>query len=62
MRKPFLLTAGAGYYPESGTGDWIGCYETKKEALEQVEFKEIHSYYSKGKTKEKSNLLAQLMS
>jgi hypothetical protein len=51
MQKPFLLIAGAGYYPESGTGDWIGCYETEKEALEQVEFKEIHQYYSKGKNK-----------
>ena len=51
MRKPFLLTAGDHYYPSSGTGDWIGCYETEKEALEQVEFKEIHDYYSKGKNK-----------
>lgn len=51
MQKPFLLIAGAGYDPSSGTGDWIGCYETEKEALEQVEFKEIHQYYSKGKNK-----------
>lgn len=51
MRKPFLLIAGAAYYPLSDTGDWIGCYETEKEALEQVEVKEIHDYYSKGKNK-----------
>ena len=51
MRKPFLLTAGDHYYPSSGTGDWIECYETEKEALEQIEFKEIHDYYSKGKNK-----------
>jgi hypothetical protein len=51
MRKPFLLIVGDYYYPESGTGDWIGCYATEKEALEQVEFKEIHDYYSKGKNK-----------
>ena len=51
MRKPFLLTAGDHYYPSSGTGDWIGCYATEKEALEQIEFKEIHDYYSKGKNK-----------
>ena len=51
MRKPFLLIAGDGYYPSSGTGDWIGCYETEKEAREQVEFKETYQYYSKGKNK-----------
>ena len=51
MRKPFLLIVGDYYYPESGTGDWIGCYATEKEALEQVEFREIHDYYSKGKNK-----------
>ena len=51
MRKPFLLTAGDCYYPQSGTENWIGCYETEKDALEQIEFKEIHDYYSKGKNK-----------
>ena len=51
MRKPFLLIVGDYYYPESGTGDWIGCYATEKEAREQVEFKETHQYYSKGKNK-----------
>lgn len=28
MKRPFLLTAGDNYYPESGTDDWIGCFET----------------------------------
>jgi hypothetical protein len=51
MKKPYLLTAGDGYYPTSGTGDWIGCYETAEEALEQVEYKEFHQYYLKGKNK-----------
>ena len=37
MRKPFLLTAGDHYYPSSGTGDWIECYETIKEAEEKWE-------------------------
>lgn len=49
MKKPFLLIAGEGYYPSSGTGDWIGCYETQKEAEEQVKFIEYHTYYTKGK-------------
>ena len=49
--KPYLLIAGCHYYPSHDTGDWIGCYETEKEAQEQVEFKEIHQYYSKGKNK-----------
>ena len=35
MRKPFLLTAGDHYYPSSGTGDWVKCYETKEEAEEK---------------------------
>jgi len=32
MRRPYLLIAGHGYYPQDGTKDWIGCYETKEEA------------------------------
>lgn len=51
MKKPFLLIAGEGYYPSSGTGDWIGCYETYDEAKEQVKFVEDHTYYTKGKNK-----------
>lgn len=35
--KPFLLMAGESYYPESGTGDWIGCFETMEEALAMVQ-------------------------
>jgi hypothetical protein len=34
--KYFLLTAGSNYYPESGTGDWIGFYATYEEALARV--------------------------
>lgn len=34
--KPFLLTMGKEYYPESGDGDWIKCYETLEDAEKDV--------------------------
>jgi len=34
--KPYLLIAGEQYYPESGTGDWVACFETYEEAKEEV--------------------------
>jgi hypothetical protein len=37
MNKPYLLIAGDYYYPSCDTGDWIGCFSTYGEALEQVE-------------------------
>jgi hypothetical protein len=51
MTKPFLLIAGSGYYPESGTGDWVACYETCEEARSQVEFLEFPTYFQSGKRK-----------
>ena len=27
--KRFLLIAGDSYYPSSGTGDWLGTYDSK---------------------------------
>lgn len=30
--KKYLLLAGDNYYPQSGTEDWIGIFETKEEA------------------------------
>lgn len=51
MKKPYLLICGDCYYPSAGTGDWIGCYETQKEAEEQVKVIEHHTYYTKGKNK-----------
>ena len=36
MKKPFLLIAGDNQYPESGTDDWKGCFETRQEAENQV--------------------------
>jgi hypothetical protein len=34
--KPFLLIAGAGYYPDYGTRDWKGCFRSYEEALAAV--------------------------
>ena len=34
--KYFLLMAGDIYYPEGGTSDWIGCFETYEEAVSKV--------------------------
>lgn len=30
--KRFLLIAGINHYPEAGTGDWVGLYETREAA------------------------------
>ena len=51
MNKPYLLIAGDRYYPSAYTGDWIGCFSTREEARAQVEVKEHHNYYTKGKNK-----------
>ena len=34
--KTFLLIAGDNYYPQSGTCDWIGCYDTHESAANAV--------------------------
>ena len=34
--KYFLLIAGSNYYPEGGSRDWIGTFETKEEAQSQI--------------------------
>ena len=44
--KRYLLVAGDQYYPERGTGDWIGCFDTYKEAealAVETEIKELFS-------------------
>jgi hypothetical protein len=41
--KPYLLIAGYQYYPDRGTGDWIGCYATE-EAAEKRWNELIQSY------------------
>lgn len=41
MKKPYLLIAGGHYYPDKGTGDWIGCYETREE-IENMITKKVY--------------------
>ena len=43
--KPYLLIVGDKYYPEQGTGDWIGCYKTEEEAKEVWDGMRDHSVY-----------------
>ena len=45
--KPYLLIAGDNHYPQSGTGDWIGCFATEEEAKtiwETLKSKHKYSY------------------
>lgn len=37
--KPYLLIAGYQYYPNSGTGDWVGTFTTEEEA--EAKWKEL---------------------
>ena len=46
--KKFLLIAGDNYYPQGGTEDWIGCFETYEEAKSQVKIEQVHVYYLRG--------------
>ena len=50
MNSPYLLIAGANYYPEQGTGNWIDRFETHVEALNQIDEdrKECNTYFMKG--------------
>ena len=49
--KYFLLMAGDIYYPEGGTSDWIGCFETYEEAVSKVSTVEHKRTITKGKLK-----------
>jgi hypothetical protein len=49
--KKFLLMAGASYYPQGGTEDWIRCFETYEEAKSQVKIEQVHDYYLRGPRK-----------
>jgi len=49
--KYFLLIAGHGYYPQSGTDDWIGTYSTYEEAKSKVEYIEDIEVFSRGPRK-----------
>ena len=46
MKKPYLLIAGEQYYPVSGTGDWIGCYETREEIENIIKKNEYSGFYT----------------
>lgn len=35
--KYFLLTASDCYYPQGGTRDWIGCFDSYEEAKNKVQ-------------------------
>jgi hypothetical protein len=49
--KKFLLIVGQDYYPQSGTEDWIGCFETYEEAKSKIHTTEEHEYFTKGPRK-----------
>ena len=49
--KKFLLIAGTCYYPQQGTEDWVGCFETYEEAKSKVQTTQEHQYFTKGPKK-----------
>jgi hypothetical protein len=49
--KHFLLIAGDHYYPSSGTGDWIECFESYKKAEEKVNKIQMHQRFTRGPRK-----------
>ena len=48
MQRPYLLIAGDSYYPSSGAGDWLGCFETKEKALAGIKDTSTNLLYDKG--------------
>jgi hypothetical protein len=55
--KYFLLIAGDTYYPEGGTGDWIGCFQTYEEAVSKVSIVEHKRIVTSGKLKGQEEIL-----
>lgn len=49
--KRYLLTAGDGYYPQSGDGDWVGLFDTREEAEALITADHEHEYFSRGPRK-----------
>ena len=47
----YLLMAGTSYYPDSGTGDWIECFDTHAEALNKVQIIVTFREITRGKRK-----------
>jgi hypothetical protein len=51
MNHMYLLMAGDNYYPSSGNGDWIKCYASPAEAMQQVTPVQHTRVITKGKHK-----------
>lgn len=51
MNKPFLLIAGDSYYPQAGTDDWQGRFDSIEEIQKAITTVEHHKYFTKGKNK-----------
>ena len=49
--KKYLLIAGHAYYPQPGTEDWKGCFETYEQAYQAITEKQIYNTLTKGKNK-----------
>lgn len=49
--KNFLLMAGDNHYPEIGTKNWIGFFETFEEANNRIQTIEEYEYFTKGQKK-----------
>lgn len=49
--KRYLLIAGDGYYPQSGTNDWVGCFENREQAEARVIKTQQHELFSRGPRK-----------
>ena len=49
--KYFLLIAGNSYYPQVGTDNWIGCFETFEEANSKASIIEHKRVITRGKNK-----------
>lgn len=60
--KRFLLIAGDGYYPDYGTGDWVGCFETKEEAESQITKEYQIEYFKSGPRKGKEKARREIRS
>jgi hypothetical protein len=49
--KTYLLMAGSNYYPEGGTSDWKGCFNSYEEAKARVTPVEHTRVITRGKHK-----------
>ena len=47
--KKYLLIAGHNFYPQAGTDDWRGCYDTYEEAKARITTEETPILYTSGK-------------